>query len=149
MNIIATSGADYIPRRGPSAFHGSPRQWGGSFRDHEGHPEYPHVHRNGEWIGHEWGRDDAHFHLDHPWAYGRFYGGFGPRHVWRLAGGGPGRFWFGGYYFNVAPFDTGYCGDWDWNDDDITLYDDPDHEGWYLAYNVRLGTYIHVMYLGR
>ncbi len=108
-------GGGYIPRRGPSAFHGSPRQWGGSFRDHEGHPEYPHVHRNGEWVGHDFGREDEHFHLDHPWAYGRFYGGFGPRHVWRLAGGGPGRFWFGGYYFNVAPFDTGYCGDWDWN----------------------------------
>ncbi len=149
--LIAQRGAPpRAPERGPEAFHGAPRapEQNHNFSDKAGHPNAPHVDNGRTWVGHDTGRGDANYHLDRPWEHGHFPGPIGRGHQWRIVGGGPGRFWFNNWYWSVAPYDVGYCDGWLWDTDEIVLYDDPDHEGWYLAYNVRLGTYVHVMYLG-
>lgn len=120
-----------------------------NYRDQPDHPARPHVHpQRDQWIGHESGRGDDRYRTEQPWVHGHFAGGFGPRYVYRLRGGAPERFSVDGNFFMVAQADWDLCSDWDWNNDNIVIYADPDHDGWYLAYNTRLGTYSHVEYLG-
>lgn len=136
--------AAHMPLRGPSPAGGEHRA-----APERGPADKLYVDREGRWVGHDSGRFDPHYRLDHPWEHGRFTGGFGPRHVFRLTGGSRERFGFDGFAFGVAPYDYPFVDGWLWDSDQVVIYEDPDHVGWYLAYNPRLGTYVHVQYLGR
>jgi hypothetical protein len=138
-----------IPKSGPAPVNGKPHpaEPNRNYSDKAGHPNVPHVDGK-TWVGHDTGKDDPRYHLDQPWAHGHFPGGIGHGHIWHLAGGGPSRFWFNGWYWDVAAADIAFCDGWLWDSDDIVIYEDPDHPGYYLAYNVRLGTYVHLEYLG-
>ena len=152
----AAVGGGHIPAHGPAPARASTpaRSRPATTENHiavdqKGHPDVPHVHaKNDKWVGHDSGPNDAHYHLDQPWAHGRFTGGFGPQHVFVLGGGNRERFWFGSFYWDIAPYDYNIVAGWNWAGDQIVIYEDPDHVGWYLAYNPRLGTYAHVEYLG-
>ena len=137
-------GGGHIPAHGPAA-----AEMRGRGPEAAGRPNIPHVYHDDRWFGHDSGRGDREYHLDHAWEHGRFPGGFGREHVFRMQGGRRDRFRFDGFFFAVAPFDYPFCDDWLWDSDQVAIYEDPDHDGWYLAYDVRLGTYVHVQYLGR
>jgi len=109
----------------------------------------PHVNHN-EWFGHD-RADDARLHLEHAYSHGRF-SRFGPQYRYSVLRLDPGlhRFWLaGGWLFEVAAFEWALAADWCWMcGDDFVIYDDPDHSGWYLLYDVHTGLYVHVQYLG-
>jgi hypothetical protein len=108
------------------------------------HVSYDH------WYGHDQ-PNDKRFHLDHPFEHGRFEH-FGPNYRYSVErfDRDHHRFWLpGGYYFEVAPWDWAVAADWCWDcGDDFVVYEDPDHPGWYMLYNVHTGHYVHVTYLG-
>jgi hypothetical protein len=108
-----------------------------------------HVN-NGHWYGHD-APNDKRFHVDHPFEHGRFeHVGASFRYRIERIDRDHHRFWFpGGFWFEVASWDWPVCADWCWDcDDDFVIYDDPDHVGWYMLYNVHTGVYVHVMYMG-
>ncbi|MGB7848999.1 MAG: hypothetical protein WBL63_25520 [Candidatus Acidiferrum sp.] len=108
-----------------------------------------HVSKD-HWYGHD-APNDKRFHLEHPFEHGRFEH-FGPSYRYRVErfDRDHHRFWFpGGFYFEVAQWDWSICADWCWDcGDDFVVYEDPDHAGWYLLYNVHTGVYVHVNYMG-
>lgn len=109
----------------------------------------PHVNHN-TWYGHE-PANDARFHLDKPFEHGHF-AHVGANYRYRVSriDAGNREFWLpGGFFFQIADFDWALASDWCWDcGDDFTVYEDPDHPGWYLVYNVQTGAYVHAQYMG-
>jgi len=126
-----------------------------NFRREEEHRQHgsvdhtPHV-SNDHWYGHDV-PNDKRFHIDHPFPHGRF-GHFGPSYRYSVTrvDHDHHHFWFpGGFYFQIADWDWPLAADWCWDcGDDFVVYEDPDHVGWYLLYNIHTGVYVHVTYLG-
>jgi hypothetical protein len=109
----------------------------------------PHVN-NDHWYGHDQ-PNDRRYHLDHPYEHGRF-DRFGPNYRYGVQRFDPQNhmFWLpSGAYFQIAPWDWTLASEWCWDcGDDFVIYDDPDHPGWYLLYNVDTGQYVHVTFMG-
>ena len=109
----------------------------------------PHVN-NDRWYGHD-DPADKRYHEDRPFEHGHF-AHVGPtyrynvlridrdhHHIWLP----------GGFYFEIASWDWPLVADWCWDcGDDFVIYDDPDHVGWYLLYDIHTGVYVHVVYMG-
>jgi len=117
----------------------------------DGHVDATQHVNNDHWYGHPAG-NDARFHLDHPYEHGHF-SDVGPGHQFGLTrfDAGHREFWFaGGFGFQVAEWDWALASDWCWTTcgDEFVVYEDPDHPGWYLLYNMDTGAYVHVQYIG-
>ena len=109
----------------------------------------PHVNNN-RWYGHD-RPNDSRYRLTTPFAHGHFEH-FGPSYRYEILriDREHRRFWVpGGFFFEVAAWDWPMCADWCWDcGDDFIVYEDADHIGWYLLYNIHTGAYVHVQYLG-
>jgi hypothetical protein len=130
-------------RRAPTAEPESEHREGGRMNN------MPHV-TNDHWYGHD-RPNDARYHLDRPFLHGHFQH-VGPAYRYNIVRIDVAlhRFWLpGGYFFEIALWDWPLCEDWCWNcGGDFVIYEDPDHPGWYLLYNIHTGGFVHVMYMG-
>lgn len=109
----------------------------------------PHVY-DGRWFGHA-SPNDERYRLDRPFEHGIF-GQAGPSHHFTVTrvDRDAHRLWLpGGFGFEVAAWEWPYTEDWCWTcGNDFVVYDDPDHAGWYMLYDIATGEYVHAQYLG-
>ena len=97
------------------------------------------------------GRNDNNYHLDHPWAHGHFGRNRTQPHLPHgRSSRHSDRFWFGGFFMlRALRLRLHQRLAVERHRDDIVIYDDPDHPGWYFAYNTHLGTYAHIVVPGQ
>jgi hypothetical protein len=107
----------------------------------------PYV-RDDHWYGHA-APGDARFNLARPFAAGRF-SAVGPSHVFAASRVdlGARRLWLPGGMFQIAASDWAATSPWCWTCDQFVVYADPDHPGWYMLYDTRMGEYVHAEFLG-
>lgn len=115
-------------------------------------PQRPSTHvpyvRDNNWYGHAT-PTDTRFQLARPFASGRFTQ-VGPGHVFRAARTdlAARHVWLPGGEFEIVPSEWDVTAPWCWTCDDFVVYDDPDHAGWYMLYDTRMGEYVHAQLVG-
>jgi hypothetical protein len=155
--LSAQRGAREVGARG--GFHGvmpaiphAPVARGRGFTAPRFEPERPVTSvpyvRDGHWYGHA-AVDDARFRLARPFERGRF-ALTGPGHLYTVTRFdlGARRIWLPGGLFEIADWDWPVTAPWCWTCDQFVVYPDPDHPGWYLIYDARMGEYVHAQFLG-
>jgi hypothetical protein len=146
VNAGPQCGGGFVPVRGPVLSSG-PTADRADCAGGPDHPAAPHVHTDGRWIGHDSEPGGPRSVPAPSVEHGRFPGRMGGSQVYVLRGQRE-RFDAAGASFSVAPIDYEFCDNWIWHAESIAIYEDPVHNGWYLAYSMRLGTFVHVQYLG-
>src|SRR5262245_55856245 len=110
----------------------------------------PHV-GEGRWFGHD-EPGDPRYRLERPFAHGHFER-FGPSHrhqVVRVDRRHHDCVVDDEFVFEIAVWDWPIWSGWCWDcGDDFVIYEDLDHDGWYLLYDVHTGGFVHAQFLGR
>jgi hypothetical protein len=138
--------------------HDSEKHRGGDKHEARGDEGGDQHHDNGNhrgWDRHEarnehgnWDNDRDRIRPGHQYPYGR-YGNVKHFYICRRMDYRSRRLvLYDNSNWVVAPYDLDRTRDWEWNRDNVYVYDDDRHPGWYLLFNARLGRYVHVEFSG-
>lgn len=158
--LVMSAGPQVYAKNGQEhGDHEDNRRHGGSdkgeHRDEGGDDEH---HDNGNhrgWYKHEargehgdWNDDRERIQPGRQYPYGRYEN---VRHAYicrRMDRGTRLIVLYDNSNWVVAPYDLERTRDWEWDHDNVYVYDDQRHPGWYLLVNARLKRSIHVEFSG-